>query len=80
MDRTADSVRSASSKMSDGSIRILSAMDKLRTSLGDVRSSMANMSDIAQGVITSGKKLDNCVESLDINVAQLGDDVRKLSG
>lgn len=80
MDRTADSVRNASSKMSDGSIRILSAMDKLRTSLGDVRSSMANMSDIAQGVITSGKKLDNCVESLDINVAQLGDDVRKLSG
>ena len=66
--------------MSDGSRRILSAMDNLRDSLRDVRTSMSDMSDIAQGIIKSGQNLDNCVISLDTNVAKLGDDVRKLSG
>ena len=80
MDRTAENVRNASVKMSDGSRRILSAMDNLRDSLSAVRTSMSDMSDIAQGVIKSGQSLDNCVISLDTNVAKLGDDVRKLSG
>ena len=80
MDRTAENVRDASVKMSEGSTRILSEMDKLRSSLSDVEDSMSDMSDIAQGVIKSGMQLDKCVEELDTNVAQLGDDVRKLSG
>ncbi len=80
MDRTAENVRDASVKMSEGSTRILSEMDKLRSSLSDVKDSMSDMADIAQGVIKSGMRLDKCVEELDTNVAQLGDDVRKLSG
>ncbi|MBQ3800855.1 MAG: hypothetical protein II837_11215, partial [Treponema sp.] len=80
MDRTAENVRSSSTQMADGSRRILEEMDKLRGSLEAVQGSMASMSDIAQGVVKSGMRLDKCVESLDTSVTRLGADVRKFKG
>ncbi|MCR5724305.1 MAG: hypothetical protein K6G80_04370 [Treponema sp.] len=77
MDKTAENVREASEKMAEGSSLVLEEMDNLQTSLKAVQDGMAAISENAQSVVKSGMRLDSCVEELDMNVTQLGSDVRR---
>ena len=78
MEKTTDDVRQASDVMAGGSNHVLQEMNHLQTSVNAVQSSMSEMSDNAQNVVTSGMKLDTCVEELCSNVNQLGADVKRL--
>ena len=77
MNKTTENVREASVQMANGSSRILEEMNMMQVSVNTVRESMDAMNENAQSVVKSGMRLDQCVEELDVNVKQLGNDVRR---
>ena len=75
MDKNTDAVRVASQKMADSSKHVLDEMNGLHSSVDAVGDSIVSISGNSQNIVTSGMRLDNCVESLKQNVNQLGNDV-----
>ena len=75
MDKNTESVRNASQKMADSSQHVLDEMNDLHSSVDAVGDSIVSISGNSQKVVSSGMRLDNCVESLNQNVNKLGDDV-----